>query len=152
MISAVVASSAKNDSVVMEMKAVARVDMPASSDSAKAAVGFGSTFTAKAYPYKNGGHENYQAIVTVEDEGNARAGFARTKRKQNNLSLSHLIALTLWNRTVNFRAILGSPDVRQKLLVLASRFQQSYTDLKQSRIDASGLGRFSECQTSLTTR
>lgn len=83
MISAVVASSAKNDSDVTEMKAVTRVDMPASNDSAKAAVGLGSTFTAKAYPYKNERHEKYQPIVTLEGEGNVRAGFARAKRQQS---------------------------------------------------------------------
>ncbi len=50
------------------MKAVSSVVIPASSDSAKAAVGFGATFTAKAYPYYKDWHGNYQPIVTLEGE------------------------------------------------------------------------------------
>lgn len=41
-----------SDAMALARKAPTRVNIPASNDSAKAAVGFCSTFTAKAHPYK----------------------------------------------------------------------------------------------------
>jgi hypothetical protein len=41
-----------SDPIALARNAPIRVNSPASSDSAKAAVGFGSTFTAKAHPYR----------------------------------------------------------------------------------------------------
>jgi hypothetical protein len=41
----------RSDVMVLAMKAPISVNRPASIESAKAAVGFGSTFAAKAYPY-----------------------------------------------------------------------------------------------------
>jgi hypothetical protein len=41
----------RSDVMVLATKAPISVNSPASIDSAKAAVGFGSTFAAKAHPY-----------------------------------------------------------------------------------------------------
>ncbi len=42
----------RSEVIAVAKKAPIRVNSPASSDSAKAAVGFGWTFAAKAHPYK----------------------------------------------------------------------------------------------------
>jgi len=50
---------------VMEIR---RVNIPASIDSAKAAVGFFSTFTANVHPYNYAPSRNYESTVTLTGE------------------------------------------------------------------------------------
>jgi len=47
---------------------ITRVNIPASIDSAKAAVGLFSTFTANVHPYNYAPYRNYQSTVTLTGE------------------------------------------------------------------------------------
>src|SRR5690349_15823267 len=55
-------------STLMPAKVVAKVSIAESSDIAKAAVGFFSTFTANVHPYNYAPNRNYQSTVTLTGE------------------------------------------------------------------------------------
>ena len=57
-----------SDPIALATKAPTRVNIPASIDSAKAAVGFFSTFTANVHPYNYAPCRNYQSTVTLTDD------------------------------------------------------------------------------------
>ena len=57
-----------SDVIALATKAPTRVNIPASIDSAKAAVGFFSTFTANVHPYNYAPYRNYQRTVTLTGE------------------------------------------------------------------------------------
>src|SRR3989442_4804234 len=57
-----------SDVIALARKAPTRVNIPASIDSAKAAVGFFSTFTANVHPYNYAPYRNYQPTVTLTGE------------------------------------------------------------------------------------
>src|SRR6266852_8520118 len=57
-----------SDVMALARKAPTRVNIPASIDSAKAAVGFFSTFTANVHPYIYAPDRNYQSTVTLTCE------------------------------------------------------------------------------------
>ena len=57
-----------SDVIALARKAPTRVNIPASIDSAKAAVGFFSTFTANVHPYNYAPYQNYQCTVTLTAE------------------------------------------------------------------------------------
>src|SRR6267143_2687229 len=56
------------DVMALATNAPTRVNIPASIDSAKAAVGFFSTFTANVHPYNYVPDRNYQSTVTLAGE------------------------------------------------------------------------------------
>jgi hypothetical protein len=57
-----------SDPIALATKEPTRVNIPASIDSAKAAVGFFSTFTANVHPYNYAPCQNYQSTVTLTCE------------------------------------------------------------------------------------
>src|SRR6266436_3596575 len=57
-----------SDVIALARNAPTRVNIPASIDSAKAAVGFFSTFTANVHPYNYAPYRNYQSTVTLTAE------------------------------------------------------------------------------------
>jgi hypothetical protein len=57
-----------SDVMALATNAPTRVNIPASIDSAKAAVGFFSTFTANVHPYNYAPDRNYQSTVTLTCE------------------------------------------------------------------------------------
>jgi hypothetical protein len=57
-----------SDVIALATKAPTRVNIPASIDSAKAAVGFFSTFTANVHPYNYAPNRKYQSTVTLTGE------------------------------------------------------------------------------------
>src|SRR6266436_8200730 len=57
-----------SDVMALARKAPTRVNIPASIDSAKAAVGFFSTFTANVHPYNYAPSRNYESTVTLTGE------------------------------------------------------------------------------------
>src|SRR5712664_931110 len=57
-----------SDVIALATNAPTRVNIPASIDSAKAAVGFFSTFTANVHPYNYAPYRNYQSTVTLTCE------------------------------------------------------------------------------------
>src|SRR3989442_2182769 len=54
-----------SDVIALARNAPTRVNIPASIDSAKAAVGFFSTFTANVHPYNYAPYRHYQSTVTL---------------------------------------------------------------------------------------